>query len=46
MFFKIPIAIPESVIVIEFFVTGGYTQGTQSGFEKPLFKSSCKEFHR
>jgi hypothetical protein len=29
MFFKIPIDIPESVLVSEFFVTGGYKQGTQ-----------------
>jgi hypothetical protein len=28
MSFKIPIDIPESVLVSEFFATGGYKQGT------------------
>jgi hypothetical protein len=31
MFFEIPIDIPESVLVSELFVTGGYKQGTQFG---------------
>jgi hypothetical protein len=30
----IPIDIPESVLVSEFFVTGGYKQGTQSGLRE------------
>jgi hypothetical protein len=34
MFFKIPIDIPESVLVSEFFVTGGYKQDTQSGLRE------------
>jgi hypothetical protein len=34
MFFKIPIDIPKSVLVSEFFVTGGYKEGTQSGLRE------------